>query len=155
MRAYEVKFCHLWINLIFLQILYWFMIKIRSSESFGFDNSQEKKICISEGSHTMNKNFRELVALPSIAHYRSVSFDWLYCTYVSSSFRSLTFLGWSRKTKELLLRLVMDSKAGHGRERVRNAKLNWPKHVKRRQARKWSNRWSFLHTPFLRWLSHS
>ena len=32
------------------------MIKIKSSESFGFENSQEKKICISEGSHTMNKN---------------------------------------------------------------------------------------------------
>ena len=33
------------------------MIKIRSSESFGFEKSQEKKsIHISEGSHTMNKN---------------------------------------------------------------------------------------------------
>ena len=32
------------------------MIKIRSSESFGFENSQEKKICISEGSHIMNKS---------------------------------------------------------------------------------------------------
>ena len=32
------------------------MIKIKSSESFGFENSQEKKICIREGSHTINKN---------------------------------------------------------------------------------------------------
>ena len=56
-------------------------------------------------SHTMSKTFRELVALPSIAHYRSVSFEWMHCTYASSSFRSLTFLGWNRKTKELLLRL--------------------------------------------------
>ena len=41
MRVYEVKLCHLWINLIFNKILYWFMVKIKNSESFSFENYRE------------------------------------------------------------------------------------------------------------------
>ena len=90
--------------------------------------------------HTMNKNFRKLVALPSITHYRSVSLYQLHCTYVLFGFHSFTLVGWSRKTKELLVRLVVDSKAGHDRQRDRKAKPNWQKHVKQRRAKTSSSR---------------